>query len=178
MTVRRREFLCLSAAVTASACLIPKAGLAIPTQGRALSLFDPRRYEALDIEYWTNGWYIPDAMARLNHFMRDWRTDDVIDIDPNLLDILYVLQQRTGTRERLHLVSGYRSPQSNAYLAARSRGVARNSYHIYGRAADITVPDYNLAGLRQLALSLEAGGVGYYPRSDFVHVDTGPVRNW
>jgi uncharacterized protein YcbK (DUF882 family) len=143
-----------------------------------LSLFDPRRSEALDIEYWTNGWYIPDSMARLNYFMRDWRTDDVIDIDPGLLDILYVLQQRTGSRERLHLVSGYRSPQSNAYLAARSRGVARNSYHMYGRAADITLPDYNLAGLRRLALSLEAGGVGYYPRSDFVHVDTGPVRNW
>lgn len=178
MTVRRRELLCYSAAATLGACLIPKSGLALPAQRRALALYDPRRYETLNIEYWVDGWYVPDAMARINHFMRDWRTDAVIDIDPGLLDILYVLQQRTGSREALHLVSGYRSPQSNAYLAARSRGVARNSYHMYGRAADITLPDYSLAGLRQLAMSLQAGGVGYYPRSDFVHVDTGPVRAW
>jgi uncharacterized protein YcbK (DUF882 family) len=152
--------------------------LALPAARRHLSLFDAHRQQSLSVEYWVEGWYNPDALAQLNFFMRDRRNDAVIEMDTGLIDILYALQQRTGTGEPLHLVSAYRSPETNAYLAARSRGVARNSYHLYGRAADIKLPGYDLYGLRQEAMSLEAGGVGYYPRSGFLHVDNGPVRDW
>lgn len=178
MTVRRRDFLALSVTATVGLCAIPRAGLAVPADRRTISLLDPHRQQTLSVEYWIEGWYNPDALAQVNYFMRDRRNDAVVEMDAALVDILYALQQRVGTGAPLHVVSAYRSPATNAYLAARSRGVARNSYHMYGRAADITLPDYNLAGLRQVAMSLEAGGVGYYPRSGFVHVDTGPVRDW
>ena len=153
--------------------------MATPVSGtRSLLMHDPRRRTSLNVTYWTDGWYNPDAMAQINYFMRDRRNDQVIEIDPQLVDILHRVQQAAGGLSPIHLISGYRSPATNAYLAARSRGVARNSYHIYGRAADISIPGVSLRGLRNIALSLEAGGVGYYPRSDFVHVDNGPIRNW
>ena len=181
-TLGRRGFL-LGAAGLAGLGLASTTGnepaLATPMSGaRSLLMHDPRRMASLNVTYWTDGWYNPDAMAQINYFMRDRRNDQIIEIDPQLVDILHRIQQATGGSAPIHLISGYRSPATNAYLAARSRGVARNSYHIYGRAADISIPGVNLGGLRNIALSMEAGGVGYYPRSDFVHVDNGPVRNW
>lgn len=157
---------------------LPKSGLAIASGHRQISLYDPRSSTSLDIEYWTQGWYNPDAMAQISYFMRDRRTDQTIAMDPELIDILHALWLRTGAARPLHIISGYRSPETNAYLAATRRGVARNSYHMYGQAADIRLPEFSTHELRGIALSLRAGGVGYYPRSDFVHVDTGPVRSW
>lgn len=178
MTVGRRDFLALSAMATVGLCAIPRSGLALPSSRRALSLFDPHRQQSLSVQYWVDGWYDPDALAQLNFFMRDRRNDAVVEMDAGLMDILYAIQQRIGSAEPLHVKSAYRSPQTNAYLAARSGGVARNSYHMYGRACDIEMPGYHLAGLREVAMSLEAGGVGYYPRAGFIHVDNGPVRDW
>ncbi|NBC33861.1 MAG: DUF882 domain-containing protein [Alphaproteobacteria bacterium] len=178
MTLARRDFLTYSLTTAAALTALPRSGLAIPSTRRQLSLYDPRSLASLDVEYWVDGWYNPDGLARISYFMRDSRNDHVIDMDPGLVDILYALWQRTGASDPLHIISGYRSPQTNAHLAATRRGVARNSYHMYGRAADVTLPHYSIYGLREAALSLQAGGVGYYPRAEFVHVDNGPVRDW
>jgi len=178
MTFTRRDFLSYALTAVAALTALPRSGLAIPSTRRQLALHDPRSLARLEVEYWVEGWYNPDALAQISYFMRDRRNDQVIDIDPGLIDILYAIWQRTGAGEPLHIVSGYRSPQTNAWLAATRRGVARNSYHMYGQAADIALPNFSIAGLREIALSLQAGGVGYYPRSEFVHVDTGPVRDW
>lgn len=164
-------------AATAGLVAAPETILA-GTSSRVLSLYSPHSQETYRAEYWRDGWYNPDVLARVNLMMRDWRTDEVTRIDPKLLDILYALQRQTGGRSPLHVICGYRSPSTNARLAATHRGVARNSYHISGQACDIRLPGYNLRALRDHALALEAGGVGYYPRSDFIHVDTGPLREW
>ena len=178
MTLARRDFLTYTLTAAAGIVALPRSGLAVLPNRRTLFIYDPRSLEDLDAEYWVNGWYNPDALARISHFMRDRRNDQTIDMDPGLIDILYAIWQRTGSDRPLHIISGYRSPETNAYLAATRRGVARNSYHMYGKAADIKLPGYSSYALRQIALSLQAGGVGYYPRSDFVHVDTGPIRDW
>ena len=178
MTLDRRQFLTCSVAAAATLSILPRTGPAIPPSHRSLSLYDPPSLTTLDIEYWVDGWYNPDAMAQISYFMRDRRNDHVIDMDPALIDILHAIWQRTGAASPIHIVSGYRSPATNAYLAATRRGVARNSYHMYGKAADIRLSDVSTYGLREIALSLRAGGVGYYPRSGFVHVDTGPIRSW
>ena len=133
---------------------------------------------SLQVTYYEYGWYNPDALGQINFFMRDRRNDQIMQIDPQLVDLLHAIQSRLAPALPIHVVSGYRSPATNAYLAARSGRVARNSYHMYGRAADIRMPGVGLHGLRQTAMALQVGGVGYYPRSDFVHVDNGSVRDW
>ena len=178
MTLARRDFLTCTLTAAAGLVALPQSGFAVLPSRRHLSLYDPRSYVDLHVEYWIDGWYNPDALAQISYFMRDRRNDQTIDMDPSLIDILYAIWQQTGSDQPLQIVSGYRSPETNAYLAATRRGVARNSYHMYGKAADIKLPGFSLYRLRQIALSLQAGGVGYYPRSEFVHVDTGPIRNW
>lgn len=174
----RRRFLTHAAAAAVGAAAAPRTLFAGTGGRRSLCLYNTHSAERLTAEYWVDGWYNPDARARLNHILRDWRTGEVTEIDPALLDLLHQIQSRTDTTAPLHVVCGYRSPATNARLARTNRGVARNSFHIKGMAVDIRLPDYNLRGLRQLALDLRVGGVGYYPRSGFVHVDTGPVRTW
>ena len=176
--LRRRRFLSLAIAASAAAVATPNAVVASLGSVRSLNLYDPQRLTGLRVDYFVDGWYNPDALAQIDWFMRDRRTDETINIDPGLIDVLSAIQERSGASEPINVISGYRSPSTNAYLAARSRGVANNSYHMYGQAADIRIPDFSIRGLRDIALSLEAGGVGYYPRSDFIHVDTGPVRDW
>jgi len=110
--------------------------------------------------------------------MRDHRNDQEHEIDPALLDVLTMLKSRLGSSSPVVIVSGYRSPQTNAMLASQGSGVAKNSYHLYGQAIDIRLQDRDVREIHQAAISLEAGGVGLYGRSDFVHVDTGPVRSW
>ncbi|WP_394807509.1 DUF882 domain-containing protein [Nitrosomonas sp.] len=128
--------------------------------------------------FWANGRYIPEGMRAINHVLRDHRTGDRYAIDPDLFDILHQLQYRLRTNQEFHVVSAYRSPASNAMLAARSDGVAKASLHTFGRAIDIRLPGRKLSDLRTAALSLQMGGVGYYPSSDFIHLDTGHVRFW
>jgi uncharacterized protein YcbK (DUF882 family) len=178
--MQRRQFLRLSAGAVAAASVVPMAPLSAyaATNRRSLHLYDAHNLTEIKEDYWVDGWYNPDVLAKFNYFLRDWRTDETRTMDPGLLDILSTLQRKGGSNEPIHVVCGYRSRATNAMLARRSRGVARNSLHIQGQAADIFMPNMSLARLRSNAMSLQAGGVGYYPRSNFVHVDTGDVRTW
>lgn len=122
--------------------------------------------------------YLPEAFERLNYVLRDFRTGESFPMDPHTLDIVSVLQKRTGTGRPLEVLSGYRSPKTNAMLRHVSGGVAKNSLHMYGQAMDIRMPGFNTRQLYGMGKALRAGGVGYYAKSDFVHVDTGRVRSW
>ncbi|SUI74223.1 Bacterial protein of uncharacterised function (DUF882) [Serratia marcescens] len=117
-------------------------------------------------------------MVRLNHLFRDYRANKVKSIDPSLFDHLYRLQGLLGTSKPVQLISGYRSVDTNNELRAHSRGVAKHSYHTKGQAMDFHIEGIQLSNIRKAALKMRAGGVGYYPRSNFVHIDTGPVRSW
>ena len=134
--------------------------------------------ESVDCVYWEQGDYIPDVLDAVNNVLRDHRTGDVYPIDPNLLDLLDAVSAATGTRGRFQVISGYRSPATNAMLHERSDEVAKKSLHTEGLAIDVRLADVDLYNLHAAALSLGRGGVGFYPHSDFVHLDVGPVRTW
>jgi uncharacterized protein YcbK (DUF882 family) len=148
------------------------------TSLRALRFTHTHTGERLAIEYFRSGEYLRDALATVNYFLRDFRTGDIHDIDPDLLDLLYHLTRVTDTSKPFQVISGYRSPATNEMLRHRSEGVATGSLHMNGQATDIRLADVALAALRRAALDLRRGGVRYYPASDFVHVDTGRVRMW
>lgn len=173
----RRRFLSLAGTVAASAVLSPAPVLAAVTE-RRLSFHHTHTREDLSLAYASVVGYRPDALERIDLFLRDFRTGDVHAIDPPLLDLLNDLSALIGTSEPFHVISGYRSPRTNAMLRSRSEGVARHSLHMDGRAIDIRLPDVPLRQLRDAAVALARGGVGYYPGSDFVHVDTGRIRTW
>jgi len=175
--IDRRGFLSAGAAAVAGAVFVPQSAFATPNR-RSLLLYETHSFETASVNYWTDGWYDPDAMHRLSIFLRDWRTDEVAEIDPRLLDVMALIQERLGADEPINVVCGYRSPTTNAALASQRGGVARNSYHVRGQAVDIRLPHRPLRAVRETAQTLEIGGVGYYPHSNFVHVDTGPVRTW
>ncbi|MCE7885904.1 MAG: DUF882 domain-containing protein [Alphaproteobacteria bacterium PRO2] len=124
--------------------------------------------------------YLPDAFKRMNYVLRDFRTHEVFPMDPHVLDLVSIIQNKMGTGKPIEVLSGYRSPKTNAMLRHGSdrTGVAKNSLHMYGQAIDIRADNYSSKRIRAIACGLKAGGVGYYPRSDFVHVDTGQVRTW
>ncbi len=134
--------------------------------------------ETLSATYWEAGAYVPDALQALNHLLRDHRTGQVHDIAPGLFDLVASLRSRVESNATVQVISGYRSPQSNAALHARSDGVASHSLHMLGEATDLRIPGVDLAYLRDAAWSLQRGGVGFYPQSQFVHVDVGRVRRW
>lgn len=145
---------------------------------RALSFHSLHTGESLEVAYWRGGHYLPEALSSIDHHLRDFRTDEVHIIDVRLLDLLHNLNGRLSNHVPLNVISGYRSPATNAMLAARSGSVAKKSYHMYGMAIDVRVPGCPLERLHAAALELAGGGVGYYPRDDFVHLDVGPVRAW
>ena len=122
--------------------------------------------------------YLPDAFKQINHVLRDFRTGEEYPIDPRSIDILYMLQNKTGTKSQIEILSGYRSPKTNSMLRKASSGVAKNSLHMVGQAIDLRMADFSTRRLRDVAIDLRAGGVGYYPTSNFVHVDSGKVRHW
>ena len=137
--------------------------------------------ESLDVVYRVGGFYLPDAMEKLNWFLRDHRTDDVAHYDPREFDLLHSIVKELGRANGvIEIVCGYRTPESNEFLRTRSEstGVAEHSQHILSKAIDIRVPGVSTLMLRNAALALGVGGVGYYPVSQFVHVDVGPVRQW
>lgn len=151
----------------------------IPTRPGRLRFHNLHTGDMVDVTYRENGRYLPDALAELNHVLRDHRTGDVHPIDPNLFDVLVDLSRAVDSQNgRFDIISGYRSPKTNAMLAANSGGVARKSLHMQGLAIDLALPGTELKYLRQAAIGLKRGGVGYYPKSGFVHVDTGRVRSW
>lgn len=181
MTVNRRKVLIAGAATAAVTALsLPADALATATRGkeRVVALRNIHTGEETEVVYAKGGSYRYDALSELNRVMRDWRTDEASHMDPRLFDTLWMLSQKLNARRPFELISGYRSPATNAMLAAKSDGVATKSYHMRGMAADIASPDATLGRLRRVALDMQAGGVGYYPRSGFVHVDVGPVRRW
>lgn len=149
-----------------------------PTRVRQLSFLNTHTGDAFSDAYWENGNYVPDAMASINQVMRDHRSGEVHAIDPHLLDQLHTLKGVVEASSPFQIISGYRSPVTNAALHERSSGVATRSLHMDGRAIDIRVRGVELPRLRDAALSMNAGGVGYYEASDFIHVDTGRVRRW
>ncbi|TXI19656.1 MAG: DUF882 domain-containing protein [Nitrosomonas sp.] len=145
---------------------------------KKLSFLNLHTGERVRQVYWANGRYVPGALREINHVLRDHRTGDRYTIDPELFDMLHLLQRKLSTNQEFHVISAYRSPASNQMLAAQSGGVAKNSLHTHGKAIDIRLPGRRLSEVRAAAMSLQAGGVGYYPSSDFVHLDTGSFRFW
>lgn len=179
---RRRLFLKLGGAALAAG-LAGQAGAkaAPPATGgaeRLLRLYNTHTGEQASTVYWAEGRYQPDGLAEINRLLRDHRSGEVSDMNTGLLDLLCLLSARLDTRQRFEIISGYRSPASNALLREHSGGVAQRSLHMEGLAVDLRVPGRALADVRRIALALGGGGVGYYPASDFVHVDVGRVRNW
>ncbi len=145
---------------------------------RKICLYNLHTKEHQETVYWRNGEYIKDALRKLDYMFRDHYNGAVMKIDRRLLNFLYEIQQNLGTDEPFHLISGYRSKRTNARLRRINKGVAKRSLHIYGKAADIRLPAVGIKKLRQAAYELQSGGVGYYPRSNFVHIDAGRVRFW
>ena len=134
--------------------------------------------DKLKLTYFERGRYIREALHEINYLLRDFRTDDVHPIDTALLDQLFALRQTLGINRPFHIISGYRSPATNAQLRRHSHGVAEHSYHMEGRAIDIRLEGISSKTVRNAALALAQGGVGYYPHSNFVHLDTGRFRTW
>jgi uncharacterized protein YcbK (DUF882 family) len=166
----------VSAFLLGSTCLL--AASSENTEYR-LRMYHTHTQEHLDIVYRVGDSYLPDALAKLNYFLRDHRTGDVKEYDPSEFDLLHELVSAVGKPDgEIDIICGYRTPWSNEYLRAHSHGVALHSQHMQAKAIDIRVPGVNTAELRDAALALHRGGVGYYHASDFVHVDVGPVRHW
>ncbi|MEO0370671.1 MAG: DUF882 domain-containing protein [Pseudomonadota bacterium] len=145
---------------------------------RRISMRSVRTGEKIDTIYWIEGEYIRDALKEVAYFMRDWRTDDVHKIDLRTIDIMAASHNMMSTDEPYTLLSGYRSPATNALLRSRSRGVAKNSRHLLGQAADLQLKTRSVSQMFRAAKACQGGGVGRYSRSNFVHMDCGPVRTW
>lgn len=174
--IARRRFLAGAGAAIFSA----SPALASLGEVRTLSLDNLHTGEKLMADYWVQGKYVPGALAQVNNLLRDFRSGQVHPIAPSLLDLLALLHTRLETKAPFSVISGYRSPATNAMLRGEGShsGVASKSLHMQGMAIDIRVAGRPLSGLRDIALNARAGGVGYYPSSDFVHVDVGRIRHW
>lgn len=177
----RREFLKLGLGALVGS-MLPLEALATTLKGfdarRSLSFYNTHTNEQLEVCYFDQGSYCPDSLAQINHILRDHRTATIKSIDPDLLDLLFALKCRIRPRDPFHVISGYRSPETNERLRHHTSGVAQKSFHTKGKAIDIRLPGYNTSQLRNLCVKMNAGGVGYYSQSDFVHIDIGPVRTW
>lgn len=168
----------LAAALAALVC-VAAAGPAF-AETRSLNLYFVHTKERATITFKRNGRYVPDGLKKLNSFLRDWRQKESTKMDPRLFDLLWEVYRDSGSRKHIHVVSAYRSPKTNSMLRSRSRGVAKNSQHIQGKAVDFYLPDVPVSKLRRIGMQFQVGGVGYYPKSGspFVHLDVGSVRSW
>ncbi|HEY9148298.1 MAG TPA: DUF882 domain-containing protein [Gammaproteobacteria bacterium] len=150
-----------------------------PASGeRQLKLYNLHTGERLSATFWADGQYVADELAAIDYLLRDHRRDEVAEIDRALLEQLHALQRPFGRHDTFHVISGYRSPHTNASLRKTSSGVAKRSLHMQGKAIDVRLPGVELKRLHKAALAQKAGGVGYYPKSDFIHLDTGRPRFW
>lgn len=145
---------------------------------RRIRMYSGRTGESLDAVYWVDGKYIRESLNEINIFMRDWRTGTAIGIDPRAIDVAAAAHRLLQTNEPYMMLSGYRSPKTNAMLRSRSSGVARNSLHMKGKAADLRLKSRSVSQMYSAAVSCKAGGVGKYSGSNFVHMDCGPIRTW
>lgn len=157
-----------------------QSGGVISDGARRLSFRNAHTGESFSGVYRIGDKYLPDAFTQINTVMRDFRTNQLYPMDPRVMDIVYTVHRMTGEHRPLEIISGYRSPKTNSMLRGNSKssGVAKNSLHMQGRAIDLRMEGFSTARLRDLAVGLKAGGVGYYPKSDFVHMDSGDVRAW
>lgn len=190
--MNRREFLKLASGgmfLLAGASLqggsamasLPKATGKLVSTPRTLTFYSTWTGEKAKATFWENGVFVPDSLHEFNRVLRDFRTGDVAEIDPKLFNMLYLTQKKLGcVGKEIHVISGYRSAASNEMLREKKRrsGVAKASYHTKGQAIDIRIPGTSLASIKKAVVTLHAGGVGFYPSSNFVHIDTGPVRKW
>ncbi|MEN8262286.1 MAG: YcbK family protein [Nitrospirota bacterium] len=179
--LNRRDFLKLGG-VAFAAAFVPSpsfSALMSPVQPeKSVLIYNVHTGESLKAVYWSEGKYHPDVLKDINYILRDFRADKIQTIDMRLLDFLNEIRLRLDTRQYFHVVSGYRSPETNERLRRNRKGVAKNSMHLYGKAVDFRVPKRNLVLVRKAAMGLRYGGVGFYPYSDFVHVDVGRRRSW
>ena len=148
------------------------------SQERYLALYNTHTNEYLNTVFWADGRYVNDSLEEINYLLRDHRTGGIKPINKQLLDLMAVMNSIIGTKHPFNIISGYRSPETNELLRKKNKGVAKHSYHMFGNAIDIRIPGYSLSKLREIAVCLKSGGVGYYPKSDFIHIDSGPVRCW
>ncbi|HSV29110.1 MAG TPA: DUF882 domain-containing protein [Candidatus Omnitrophota bacterium] len=177
--VSRRSLLALGLGTAAATLLVSPLEAAVRAMPeRALNLYNTHTGEWLKTVYWANGAYLPRSLAQVNKFLRDHRSGEVHPMDPRLLDLMAAMHRKFGNKGAIHIISGYRAPQTNAILASASDGVAHNSLHMSGKAVDIRIPGAGVKMVGKAAKSLKAGGVGTYPSSNFVHIDTGKVRTW
>lgn len=179
---QRRSFL-KSSALLATVLSVPAIGRAATVAGgmpheRTLRMYNTHTGESLKSVFWAEGKFMPDAMNDINKLLRDHRNNQIAQIDPKLLFLLDQVSTQVGSNSVVHIISGYRSPESNKLLHENTNGVARHSMHLEGKAIDVRIPGRDLAALHKAALHAGGGGVGYYPESQFVHLDTGRLRHW
>ncbi len=178
----RRRFLQLFAMSSVATMGFPKIASAASKRNyllpRELNFNNLNTGEKLSLTYFEKGRYVTEALKEIDYLLRDHRTDDIRTIDPNLLNFLYKLQSTLETKKPIDIISGYRSPATNHALRSKSGGVARKSKHMLGRAIDIRMEKVASKTIRDAAISLRQGGVGYYSKSNFVHLDTGNFRHW
>lgn len=180
-THSRRKFLRMMGGLTAGLAVSSSAWAKIPSSHsakRKMSFYHLHTGESLETSTYANGDFSLQSLKEVNHLLRDHRTDEVIDIDTKLLSLLGDLQQLLGTSKPFHIISGYRSPATNNMLSQKSNGVAKKSLHMQGKAIDIRIPGIDAKHVHKGALALQAGGVGLYSKSDFIHLDVGGVRYW
>jgi uncharacterized protein YcbK (DUF882 family) len=169
--------------MTTLICCLLSIGLVPAATGnindsRTLKFYHTHTLDTLEVTYFEDGRYLLEPMEELRDFLADWRNGHEHEIDPGLMDILWEIQRVTGNDGTYEVISSYRSRETNQYLRSKSNGVAKNSQHVLGKAIDVRLRGLDTAELRDTALALKRGGVGYYEKSDFVHVDTGRVRRW
>jgi len=175
----RRAFLKLGGAAAVAAAVPGAAyGSTSGTYEKSLSFYNIHTGESLRTVYWQEGVYLPDSLDAINRILRDFRTDTETVMDTEMLDLLHAVRTKLDSKKPFQIISGYRSPKTNAMLRGHSSGVAKKSLHMLGKAIDVNLPGTDLAMLRKAAMSEKAGGVGYYPASNFVHIDSGRVRYW
>lgn len=176
--MNRRHFLTLGVKAAAGLVLAQAIPAWASTGSRTLSFNHTHTHESLKITYAQAGIYDPVALDRINHYLRDFRTGEVHTIDPGVLDILWGVQRELGCSGSYGVISGYRSPNTNKALRSRSTGVAKRSLHMKGKAIDVRFSGCKTSAVRDCAIAFKGGGVGYYAKSDFIHIDTGRVRTW
>lgn len=181
-----RRRLLAAGGIAVGACLLPGVAFSSPykasrpneaTSARTLSLCNIHTREDLETQYFDGQSYIRQELERINHICRDFRRNEVAHMDRRLFDAIAEIQQGLGHQGQVRIISGYRSPETNRALQ-KNGGVAKKSYHMKGQAIDFNLEGVPLSKVRRAALELGLGGVGYYPKSGFVHIDTGPVRRW
>ena len=176
--VSRRRLLGMGGGLVLGSLPLVRPARARTPGKRELAFHNLHTGEYLRVAYWADGGYDPGALAEVDYVLRDFRTGDVKAIDVGLLDFLHALRERLDSSGPYHVISGYRSPKTNGLLANKSSGVAKKSLHMKGLAIDVSLPGRRLGELRQTAMAMQRGGVGYYPKSGFVHLDVGRVRSW